>query len=181
MDINELNKKQLILVTLLVTFVVSIGTGIVTVSLMNQAPKIVPQTINNVIQRTIEKVSTSETPSKPNNTNNSSSTEENLTILSDDNVLVSLFKKGATPGDSIATSEADISGKSIGQGVIISDIGLVLVESDVVSKDGSYQVSLGSENYDVSFLKKFGNGFTILKIEPTTTIGADTDTSNPAQ
>jgi len=36
MDIKELNKKQLILVTLLITFVVSIATGIVTVSLMQK-------------------------------------------------------------------------------------------------------------------------------------------------
>src|SRR5574344_2142002 len=57
-DIQELNKHQLILVTLLITFVVSIATGIVTVSLMNQAPKSVPYTVNNVIQRTIEKVTT---------------------------------------------------------------------------------------------------------------------------
>ena len=44
-DIKELNKHQLILVTLLITFVVSIATGIVTVSLMNQAPKSVPYTV----------------------------------------------------------------------------------------------------------------------------------------
>ena len=64
MDVKELDKKQLILLTLLITFVVSIATGIITVSLMNQMPKSVPQTINNVIQKTIERVTTVETPAK---------------------------------------------------------------------------------------------------------------------
>ena len=36
---EHLNKQQLILLTLLISFVTSIATGIVTVSLMDQAPQ----------------------------------------------------------------------------------------------------------------------------------------------
>lgn len=53
---EELNKNQLILLALLVSFVTSIATGIVTVSLMDQAPQSVTQTINKVVTQTIEKV-----------------------------------------------------------------------------------------------------------------------------
>lgn len=56
MDMEHLNKSQIVLLTLLVSFVTSIATGIVTVSLMDQAPPIVAATVNRVIEKTVETV-----------------------------------------------------------------------------------------------------------------------------
>lgn len=48
---EELSKSQLVLLVLLVSFVTSIATAVVTVALVDQAPKPVTQTIQRVVER----------------------------------------------------------------------------------------------------------------------------------
>ncbi|MEW5907714.1 MAG: trypsin-like peptidase domain-containing protein [Patescibacteria group bacterium] len=62
---ENLTKTQVILLVLLVSFITSFATGIVSVTLMDQAPPPLTQTINRVVEKTIEKVAPGilETPS----------------------------------------------------------------------------------------------------------------------
>lgn len=53
---DHLTKTQVVLLVLMVSFVTSLVTGIVTVTLVNQAPPPITQTLSNVIEKTIEKV-----------------------------------------------------------------------------------------------------------------------------
>ena len=55
-DLNKLNKNQIVLLTLLVSFVTSIATGIVTVTLIQQAPPEVRQPVERVVLKTVERV-----------------------------------------------------------------------------------------------------------------------------
>lgn len=165
MDIKELDKKQLILLTLLITFVVSIATGIVTVSLMNQMPKSVPQTINNVIQRTIEKVTTVEVPNET--VAGKDQSNENLLLGSSKAVVdIYLNKTDVSNGEVINNEVEQKEEQVVGQGVIVSDVGLILVDSSVVTDQGLYKVILNNQNFNVTILKRFNNGFTILQISP---------------
>lgn len=58
MNIEDLSKSQLLLLTIMVNFVVSIATGIMTVSLLDQAPTTVTQTVDQIVDRTVETVTT---------------------------------------------------------------------------------------------------------------------------
>ncbi|MFA5987389.1 MAG: serine protease [Candidatus Paceibacterota bacterium] len=57
---DELNKTQIVLLTIFITFVTSIATGIVTVTLMDQSPPGITQTVTRVVEKTIEKAMPSE-------------------------------------------------------------------------------------------------------------------------
>ena len=54
MNLEDLNKSQLLLLTVLVNFVTSIAVGVLTVSLLDQAPPTVTQTVNRIVDRTVE-------------------------------------------------------------------------------------------------------------------------------
>lgn len=163
MDIKELNKTQLILLTLLITFVVSIATGIITVSLMQQAPKSVPQTINNVIQRTIEKVTTVPAPTPVDTTKGDS--KDSTPSFADGNAMIPIYSLETTvvdPGPGAAPQPSEP--KPLGQGIIISDVGLVLVDSSILTDKDAYKVVLNKVDFDATVIKRFGNGFAVLKI-----------------
>ena len=185
MEINELNKKQLILLTLLITFVVSIATGIVTVSLMKQMPSSVPQTINNVIQRTIEKVSTvtSPAPTTEDSSKESNKDLSSLPLLDHSEVLVSIYpdiEKSKIEDTTTVTNILKINEppKELGQGIIISDVGLILVDSSILGEDQIFKIILDKIDFNATVLKKFNNGFTVLKITPKTAKEEKTDVSS---
>lgn len=64
MDIEDLNKTQLLLLTLLVNFVTAIATAVLTVSLLDDTSPTITQTVNRIVERTVETV-TAPAPALP--------------------------------------------------------------------------------------------------------------------
>ena len=99
MDVKDLNKSQLILLVILVTFVISIGTSIAIVSLMQEAPAEIVRPITKVIKETVEKVIRVESP-KPGGL----SLEEVTALVN----KILLEKETVTPLETPITEEAEI-------------------------------------------------------------------------
>ncbi len=84
---EDLTRPQFILLVLLVTFVTSVFTGIVTATLVTQAPSPITQTVSKVIEKTIETVS-------PGSTGNVNIGQANvLSAVSQEDLVVNLVEK----------------------------------------------------------------------------------------
>ncbi len=126
MDIEELNKTQIILLTLLISFVTSIATGIVTVSLVNQAPTVVTDTIHKVIEKTVERVVPGE--------QQATVIENTKTIIvSDQDFVIKAIEKNSQSIVRVFSSVIDKDGIEeitfVGLGVVISADGKVIMDN----------------------------------------------------
>lgn len=123
---EELTKQQIVLVTLLISFVTSIATGIITVALMDQAPPGVTQTINRVVEKTIEKV-------VPGPTQQAAAvvTKETVVVKEDD-LIVSAVEKNTKSLVAIRKIVAEGDGTQdifVGNGLIVGKDGLIATDA----------------------------------------------------
>lgn len=111
MNIEDLTKGQLLLLTVMVNFVVSIATGILTVSLLDRAPIQIAQGVDRVVERTIQTIA--ETPvqvvnpikaiTAPSPSRNDQTTEQLMTTaLGDDLARTVLIHKSSTTTAALA-------------------------------------------------------------------------------
>ena len=151
MDMEKLTKQQIVLVTLLVSFVTSIATGIVTVALMDQAPPGVTQTINRVVERTIEKVVT------PPTTGNSAAvvTRETVVVKEDDKIVQSV-DQNKNSVVRIYTDTVDPTQRVfVNLGTLISKDGLIATGDVFADPQGKFLVTMDGVNFNhVSVLPK---------------------------
>ena len=144
-QMEDLNKHQLILLTLLVSFVTSIATGIITFSLLQQAPVEVTQTINRVVERTIEKVATEEG-------NKSGGTKEVVTtvVSEEDRVLEAIDKNGKSI---VRVRGLGADGNEIvtGLGLVVSEDGLIVLDKRSYPGGSGYTILFADgKSYSIS-------------------------------
>ncbi|HEY4499214.1 MAG TPA: hypothetical protein VJH94_04100 [Candidatus Paceibacterota bacterium] len=131
---EQLTKQQIVLVTLLVSFVTSIATGIVTVSLMDQAPAGVTQTINRVVERTIERVV--QVPSQT-----AAVVTKETVVVKEDDLVVAAIEQNVKNLIRVISSDV-LDGSVLGLGLILSKEGIVAIDARNVMSNDSYSARL---------------------------------------
>ena len=126
MDLEKLTKHQIVLLTLLVSFVTSIATGIVSVSLMNQAPPGVTKTINQIVEHTIEKV-------VPSTQGAATVTEKTVVVKDDDLAAQSI----ASVQKSVIRIVAKGGDQLVARGVITDAKGAAITDQASLDADPS--------------------------------------------
>ncbi len=136
MDIEKLNRTQIILLTLLTSFVTSIATGIVTVTLLDQAPPGVTQTINRIVERTVEKAVPVQGAAVVTKETTVVVKEEDLITKAIETTrpsLVSIIDKGLNADGTEGT-------RVVGLGIVMTAEGIIATDSGVISEFGTYVV-----------------------------------------
>jgi S1-C subfamily serine protease len=128
---EELNKNQIVLLVLFVSFVTSIATGIVTVTLMDQSPKGVTQNISNVVERTIERV-------VPSNITGNVKSEVVPVMITEEESIIKVINASIPAVVRIAYSSGD-NLTNVGTGFLVGNqVDIIAPSSVVVDKNASY-------------------------------------------
>lgn len=172
MDLETLSKSQIILLTLLVSFITSIATGIVTVTLMEQAPPVITQTVNRIVERTVEKV-------VPTGQVAGAATVTETTIIVKESDLIAQSVKKMTPSIvRLYTTGKDKEGKKIdvflGLGFVISGDGAIVTDAASLPASGSVTLVLpDGKSASASFVSSDAkSGLALLQGATSTESGA---------
>jgi len=145
MTIEELSKAQLVLLVLLITFVSSIATSIVAVSLLNQAPTEVTKTINQVVERTVERV-----VPNPNQLGASVITKETTVVVKEEDLITtsiqdvspSVVRLYRIAEQSVSTSTDTF----VGLGFFVDSKGTLVTDGSLVRDEQDYRVVTSTAN-----------------------------------
>jgi hypothetical protein len=123
MDLEDLSTTQIILLTLLVSFVTSIATGIVTVSLLAQAPPAVTNTVNQIVERTIETI-------VPEESGNVTTVKETTVVVKEEELITDSisksFEKTGRVYQGVATTTSVVGlAAQLSSGAVVTDSAIV--------------------------------------------------------
>ncbi|OGG60808.1 hypothetical protein A2765_01710 [Candidatus Kaiserbacteria bacterium RIFCSPHIGHO2_01_FULL_56_24] len=173
MDLEKLNKSQVVLLTLLISFVTSLATGIVAVALMEQAPPAITQTVNRIVERTVERVASQAAAV-------ASATTPAPTVVREGDLMAKAIEKVSPSVVRLFTPGKDESGKDIQLFIglaIVSDASGILV-ADAGTPDGPL-TALRSDNVEVPVTiidrPKDAN---LIRLQAATTTGEKNDKVN---
>jgi S1-C subfamily serine protease len=165
MEMKDLNKSQLILLALLISFVTSIATGISTVTLMQQAPSSITVPINRIVRQTIEKVVPGEIK-----------TSVQTVVIKEEDLVVDAIAKNQSAIFSLTKEATDDAGKiveiSAGRGLAVASDGTLVADAALVPDKEVYYAKNDSGKFKADFVSTDKGGFSFLKI------GASLDEKN---
>ena len=177
MDVKDLNKSQLILLAILLSFVTSIATGITTVTLMQQAPASFTVPVTRIVRETVEKIVPVE------NIKNQTLSAEEKKLLADLKAIkpltVTLFLKGTVSESGEVISQE----KVLGTGLFLGDNKVVIASAISETKGGETNIVKSVLGEQIVLKTTMEKDFTIVELVQTedTTVpvtGGGTDTSS---
>lgn len=136
MDLEHLDKSQIVLLTMLVSFVTSIATGIVTVSLIEEAPTDVTRVVQRVVERTVEQVAPAETQQA------TVITKEKTIIIKEADLIAAAIADNKPRIVSVIDTD---SGAFTSLGVFIDGEGTLAVDAWALAEEGNYGIDVGAE------------------------------------
>lgn len=142
MDIEQLSKSQIVLLTLLISFVTSIATGIVTVSLMDQAPPVVAQTVNRVIERTVQQVAPQGQPAAAV----APVTQEKTVVVKESDLLSQAVSRAEPSLVRIYSSDAQ-NPQFLGLGVVLDSSGTIITDANILPDKADAVADVGSSSH----------------------------------
>ncbi|TSD03377.1 MAG: hypothetical protein Athens071416_58 [Parcubacteria group bacterium Athens0714_16] len=161
MKLEELTKQQIILLTLLVSFVTSIATGIVTVTLLGQTPPGTTQTVNRILERTIEKI-------VPDKQGASVITSEKTVVVKEEDLITKSIENGSKSIvriyeklDTGTKEENNKLGAFVSIGVVVSKDGRIISDGSFFNKQKNYIIST-YDNRTFSIEDKSNDGSNIF-------------------
>lgn len=155
MNIEQLSKSQLLLLALLVSFVTSTATGVLTVSLLEENPQTVTQTVNRVVERTIERVEQSD------NGGAAVITRETTVVVKEEDVLGDSVQVHA--GRVVSLHVGTTTAASIGSGLFLPNQGLVATATGGLKEGKILMKFPGGAVFSAEVSAKNDNGVALLK------------------
>lgn len=138
---EDLNKNQIVLLTLLVSFVTSIATGIITTSLLQVAPVEVTRNINSIVEKTIQTAApVNALVSTPSSQNNSGQgvTTTTIVVNEDDAVTQSINKNVQSVVRLSEYNPLAQTSDLYGIGVLITKDGVIATDRKTITPGYTY-------------------------------------------
>ena len=161
---DELNKQQIVLLTLLVSIVTSIATGITTISLVRQNPvQTVTQTVNRVVEKTIERVVEPKEEVKEENITIEKTPEKEIVtiVVNEEDLTMDAIKNNSR---SIVRIFDTKTGDFVSIGVIINSNGTIYIPNMTYSKRETYIGQFEAGSFALSLVtNNEADKFTIMR------------------
>ncbi len=134
---EDLNKNQIVLLTVLISFVTSIATGIMTNSLLQQAPFEVTRNINRIVEKTIETVTT------PTTVLTDGRREVTTVIVKEEDLIIKSIDKNIKSIARIEEKDSFLGNISFyGMGLVVSNEGFILADRKTVNTANVYTATM---------------------------------------
>jgi hypothetical protein len=157
MDIKDLNKPQLILLMVLLSFVTSIATGITTVTLMQQAPPSFTEPVNRVIRQTVENIQQVE-----------GKTITQTIIVKEEDLIVDAIEKNKGSVFAVSKDGFDLEGRAVelpaGRAFAVTADGILVADASLVFENEVHYVKNESGKFRAQFVSANIAGFALIKI-----------------